>query len=80
MNLTSRRSLLLGGIGGKSLEAQDTLLKGGAEESKQGGSKSNGRYQEMGRKDGLSPMDQSEGKRAAQKGIDIDEFKAEHAS
>ncbi|XP_039013262.1 protein EMB-1-like [Hibiscus syriacus] len=72
-----------GGTGGKSLEAQENLAdgregyqelgsKGGQTRKDQMGSEG---YQEMGRKGGLSSTDKSGGDRAAEEGIDIDESK-----
>ncbi|KAI3896549.1 hypothetical protein MKW92_043218 [Papaver armeniacum] len=65
-----------GGTGGKSLEAQEHLVegrsRGGQTRKEQLGTEG---YQEMGRKGGLSTMDQSGGERAEQEGDDIDESK-----
>ncbi|KAK9124541.1 hypothetical protein Sjap_014143 [Stephania japonica] len=65
-----------GGTGGKSLEAQEHLAegrsRGGQTRKEQLGTEG---YQEMGRKGGLSTMDQSGEERAAQEGVDIDESK-----
>ncbi|KMT18184.1 hypothetical protein BVRB_2g023570 [Beta vulgaris subsp. vulgaris] len=66
-----------GGTGGKSLEAQEHLAegrsRGGQTRREQLGTEG---YQEMGRKGGLSTGDQEGGERAAQeKGVDIDESK-----
>ncbi|KAF3779899.1 Em protein H5 [Nymphaea thermarum] len=65
-----------GGTGGKSLEAQEHLAegrsRGGQTRKEQLGTEG---YQEMGRKGGLSTMDESGGERAAREGIDIDESK-----
>ncbi|KAI3896105.1 hypothetical protein MKX03_020075 [Papaver bracteatum] len=65
-----------GGTGGKSLEAQEHLAegrsRGGQTRKEQLGTEG---YQEMGRKGGLSTMDQSGGERADQEGVDIDESK-----
>ncbi|KAI3947269.1 hypothetical protein MKX01_019922 [Papaver californicum] len=65
-----------GGTGGKSLEAQEHLAegrsRGGQTRKEQLGTEG---YQEMGRKGGLSTMDQSGGERAEQEGVDIDESK-----
>ncbi|RZC79446.1 hypothetical protein C5167_003662 [Papaver somniferum] len=65
-----------GGTGGKSLEAQEHLAegrsRGGQTRKEKLGTEG---YQEMGRKGGFSTMDQSGGERAEQEGIDIDESK-----
>ncbi|KAK2432731.1 Stress induced protein [Trifolium repens] len=65
-----------GGTGGKSLEAQEHLAegrsKGGQTRKEQLGTEG---YQQMGRKGGLSTMDKSGGERAEEEGIDIDESK-----
>nr|CAB88096.1 Early-methionine-labelled polypeptide [Secale cereale] len=65
-----------GGTGGKSLEAQENLAegrsRGGQTRREQMGEEG---YSEMGRKGGLSIMDESGGERAAREGIDIDESK-----
>ncbi|KAJ4704399.1 Late embryogenesis abundant protein [Melia azedarach] len=65
-----------GGTGGKSLEAQEHLAegrsRGGQTRKEQIGQEG---YQEMGRKGGLSTTDQSGGARAAEEGIPIDESK-----
>ncbi|ONK62490.1 uncharacterized protein A4U43_C07F4470 [Asparagus officinalis] len=65
-----------GGTGGKSLEAQEHLAegrsRGGQTRRDQLGTEG---YQEMGRKGGLSTGDESGGERAAREGIDIDESK-----
>ncbi|GMH11303.1 hypothetical protein Nepgr_013144 [Nepenthes gracilis] len=63
-----------GGTGGKSLEAQEQLAegKGGQTRKKQIGTEG---YQEMGRKAGLSTTTKSGGERAAEEGIEIDESK-----
>ncbi|KAK7390359.1 hypothetical protein VNO78_25664 [Psophocarpus tetragonolobus] len=65
-----------GGTGGKSLEAQQHLAegrsKGGQTRKEQLGTEG---YQEMGRKGGLSTMDKSGEERAKEEGIDIDESK-----
>ncbi|KAJ4720089.1 Late embryogenesis abundant protein [Melia azedarach] len=66
-----------GGTGGKSLEAQEHLAEGRS----RGGQTRKGQlgtegYQEMGRKGGLSTGDQSGGELAAEeRGINIDESK-----
>nr|AAB39474.1 Em protein [Robinia pseudoacacia] len=65
-----------GGTGGKSLEAQEHLAegrsRGGQTRKEQLGTEG---YQEMGRKGGLSTMDKSGGERAEEEGADIDESK-----
>ncbi|MCD7457740.1 Em protein H5 [Datura stramonium] len=65
-----------GGTGGKSLEAQEHLAegrsRGGQTRREQLGSEG---YQEMGRKGGLSTGDESGGERAQREGIEIDESK-----
>ncbi|RDX85559.1 Protein SLE3, partial [Mucuna pruriens] len=65
-----------GGTGGKSLEAQQHLAegrsRGGQTRKEQLGTEG---YQEMGRKGGLSSMDKSGEERANEEGIDIDESK-----
>ncbi|XP_031117398.1 protein SLE2 [Ipomoea triloba] len=65
-----------GGTGGKSLEAQQHLAegrqKGGQTRKEQLGTEG---YQQMGRKGGLSTGDESGGERAEREGIDIDESK-----
>nr|GMD52963.1 em protein H5 [Ipomoea batatas] len=65
-----------GGTGGKSLEAQQHLAegrqKGGQTRKDQLGTEG---YQQMGRKGGLSTGDESGGERAEREGIDIDESK-----
>ncbi|KAK2378957.1 Stress induced protein [Trifolium repens] len=65
-----------GGTGGKSLEAQEHLAegrsKGGQTRKEQLGTEG---YKEMGRKGGLSTMDKSGEERAEEEGIDIDESK-----
>ncbi|TMW84898.1 em protein H5 [Solanum lycopersicum] len=65
-----------GGTGGKSLEAQEHLAegrsRGGQTRKEQLGSEG---YQEMGRKGGLSTGDESGGERAQREGIEIDESK-----
>ncbi|KAI3427855.1 Protein-serine/threonine phosphatase [Psidium guajava] len=65
-----------GGTGGKSLEAQEHLAegrqKGGETRKQQMGPEG---YQEMGRKGGLSTTGESGGDRAAREGIPIDESK-----
>ncbi|KAH9767165.1 Embryonic abundant protein 1 [Citrus sinensis] len=71
------QTVVPGGTGGKSLEAQEHLAegrsRGGQTRKEQLGTEG---YQEMGRKGGLSTGDQSSGERAAQeRGIDVDESK-----
>ncbi|XP_054780579.1 em-like protein GEA6 [Prosopis cineraria] len=65
-----------GGTGGKSLEAQEHLAegrhRGGQTRKEQLGTEG---FQEMGRKGGLSTMDRSGGERAEEEGISIDESK-----
>ncbi|KAL3655329.1 Em-like protein GEA6 [Castilleja foliolosa] len=65
-----------GGTGGQSLEAQEHLAqgrsKGGQTRREQLGTEG---YQEMGRKGGLSTGDKSGGERAEEEGIEIDESK-----
>ncbi|BAT97411.1 hypothetical protein LR48_Vigan11g112500 [Vigna angularis] len=65
-----------GGTGGKSVEAQQHLAegrsKGGKTRKEQLGTEG---YQEMGRKGGLSTMDKSGEERAREEGIEIDESK-----
>ncbi|KAL6980726.1 Em-like protein GEA6 [Sarracenia purpurea var. burkii] len=65
-----------GGTGGKSLEAQANLAegrsRGGQTRKEQIGTEG---YQEMGRKGGLSTTDRSGGDRAEEEGIPIDESK-----
>ncbi|VAH06479.1 unnamed protein product [Triticum turgidum subsp. durum] len=65
-----------GGTGGKSLEAQEHLAdgrsRGGETRKEQLGEEG---YREMGRKGGLSTMEESGGERAAREGIEIDESK-----
>ncbi|KAF6989776.1 hypothetical protein CFC21_007070 [Triticum aestivum] len=65
-----------GGTGGKSLEAQENLAegrsRGGQTRREQMGEEG---YSQMGRKGGLSTNDESGGDRAAREGIDIDESK-----
>ena len=65
-----------GGTGGKSLEAQQNLAegrsRGGQTRREQMGEEG---YSQMGRKGGLSTNDESGGDRAAREGIDIDESK-----
>ncbi|XP_050212002.1 em-like protein GEA6 [Mercurialis annua] len=65
-----------GGTGGKSLEAQEHLAegrsRGGQTRKEQLGTEG---YQEMGRKGGLSTGDESGGERAEREGVAIDESK-----
>ncbi|KAJ9683861.1 hypothetical protein PVL29_016385 [Vitis rotundifolia] len=65
-----------GGTGGKSLEAQEHLAegrsRGGQTRKEQLGTEG---YHEMGRKGGLSTGDQSGGERAEEEGIPIDKSK-----
>ncbi|KAL6620056.1 hypothetical protein ACP70R_035195 [Stipagrostis hirtigluma subsp. patula] len=65
-----------GGTGGKSLEAQEHLAegrsRGGQTRREQLGEEG---YKEMGKKGGLSNSDESGGDRAAREGIDIDDSK-----
>ncbi|KAF9596427.1 hypothetical protein IFM89_011256 [Coptis chinensis] len=65
-----------GGTGGKSLEAQQHLAegrsRGGQTRKEQIGHEG---YQEMGKKGGLSTNDKSGGERAEEEGIEIDESK-----
>ncbi|XVE69441.1 hypothetical protein DITRI_Ditri09bG0152400 [Diplodiscus trichospermus] len=65
-----------GGTGGKSLEAQEHLAegrsRGGQTRKDQIGTEG---YQEMGRKGGLSNSDKSGGERAGEEGVPIDESK-----
>ncbi|PIN18067.1 hypothetical protein CDL12_09262 [Handroanthus impetiginosus] len=71
-----------GGTGGKSLEAQEHLAeeigsRGGQTRKEQLGREG---YQEMGRKGGLSTVDKSGGERAGEEGIEIDESKLRTSS
>ncbi|KAM0948120.1 hypothetical protein DsansV1_C07g0074961 [Dioscorea sansibarensis] len=65
-----------GGTGGKSLEAQEHLAegrsRGGQTRREQLGKEG---YQEMGKKGGLSTTDESGRERAEREGIEIDESK-----
>ncbi|GLT54488.1 hypothetical protein SLA2020_276810 [Shorea laevis] len=69
-------TVIPGGTGGKSLEAQEHLAegrsRGGQTRREQLGPEG---YQEMGRKGGLSTVEKSGGERAAEEGIPIDESK-----
>ncbi|KAG0481177.1 hypothetical protein HPP92_012035 [Vanilla planifolia] len=67
-----------GGTGGKSLEAQEHLAEGrsrGGQTRKQQMTAGNEGYKEMGRKGGLTTAEESGGERAAREGIHIDESK-----
>ncbi|KAK3139032.1 hypothetical protein QOZ80_5AG0376800 [Eleusine coracana subsp. coracana] len=70
------QTVVPGGTGGKSLEAQQNLAegrsKGGQTRKKQLGQEG---YSEMGKKGGLSSTDESGGERAEREGVDIDESK-----
>ncbi|CAL9196803.1 unnamed protein product [Musa hybrid cultivar] len=65
-----------GGTGGKSLDAQERLAegrsRGGQTRREQMGTEG---YHEMGRKGGLSTTEESGGERAQREGIEIDESK-----
>ncbi|AQK85437.1 Late embryogenesis abundant protein EMB564 [Zea mays] len=65
-----------GGTGGKSVEAQEHLAegrsRGGQTRREQLGQQG---YSEMGKKGGLSTTDESGGERAAREGVSIDESK-----
>ncbi|KAL6839500.1 hypothetical protein ACP4OV_030770 [Aristida adscensionis] len=65
-----------GGTGGKSLQAQENLAegrsRGGNTRKEQLGEEG---YKEMGKKGGLSTNDESGGDRAEREGVDIDESK-----
>ncbi|KAL9268865.1 Late embryogenesis abundant protein EMB564-like protein [Drosera capensis] len=69
-------TVIPGGTGGKSLEAQEHLAegrsRGGQTRKEQIGTEG---YQEMGRKGGLSTSNESGGERAPKEGIPIDESK-----
>ncbi|EEF34067.1 late embryogenesis abundant protein EMB564 [Ricinus communis] len=69
-------TVIPGGTGGKSLEAQEHLAegrsRGGQTRKEQLGTEG---YQEMGRKGGLSTTDESGGERAEREGISLDESK-----
>ncbi|KAB2630485.1 hypothetical protein D8674_008004 [Pyrus ussuriensis x Pyrus communis] len=69
-----------GGTGGKSLDAQAHLAEGYQELGHRGGEARKEQighegYQEMGKKGGLSTKDKFGGERAAEEGIEIDESK-----
>ncbi|XP_072960773.1 em protein H5-like [Typha angustifolia] len=69
-----------GGTGGKSLEAQEHLAEGRSRGGSHGGQARKEQigtegYEEMGRKGGLSTKEESGGERAAREGIEIDESK-----
>nr|AWJ68118.1 late embryogenesis abundant [Cleistogenes songorica] len=70
------QTVVPGGTGGKSLEAQQNLAegrsKGGQIRKEQLGQEG---YSEMGKKGGLSSSGEEGGERAAREGIDIDESK-----
>ncbi|XP_023639106.1 protein SLE1 isoform X2 [Capsella rubella] len=71
-------TVVQGGTGGKSLEAQEHLAEGrskGGQTRKEKEQLGHEGYQEMGRKGGLSTMDKSGGERAEEEGIEIDESK-----
>ncbi|CAA7019274.1 unnamed protein product [Microthlaspi erraticum] len=69
-------TVVQGGTGGKSLEAQEHLAegrsKGGQTRKEQLGTEG---YKEMGREGGLSTMDKSGAERAEEEGIKIDQSK-----
>ncbi|RWW12935.1 hypothetical protein GW17_00023374, partial [Ensete ventricosum] len=69
-------TVVAGGTGGKSLDAQERLVegrrRGGQTRREQMGTEG---YHEMGRKGGLSTMEESGGERAQREGIEIDESK-----
>ncbi|XP_047324561.1 em-like protein GEA6 [Impatiens glandulifera] len=69
-------TVVSGGTGGKSLEAQEHLAegrsRGGQTRKDQIGTEG---YQELGRKGGLTTADKSGGERAEEEGIQIDESK-----
>ncbi|XP_019158271.1 PREDICTED: em protein H5 [Ipomoea nil] len=75
------QTVVPGGTGGKSLEAQEHLAegrqKGGQTRKEQLGTEG---YQQMGRKGGLSTGDESGGERAEREGIEIDESKFRNTS
>ncbi|KAJ8764164.1 hypothetical protein K2173_005082 [Erythroxylum novogranatense] len=70
-----------GGTGGKSLEAQEHLAegrsRGGRTRKEQLGKEG---YQEMGRKGGLSTTEESGGERAEREGVPVDESKIRDTS
>ncbi|XP_057745777.1 protein SLE2-like [Arachis stenosperma] len=65
-----------GGTGGKTLEAQEHLAEGRSKggQTRKEQLETEG-YQEMGRKGGLSTMEKSGGERAEEEGVEIDESK-----
>ncbi|KAL6138900.1 hypothetical protein ACLB2K_064179 [Fragaria x ananassa] len=68
------KTVVPGGTGGKSLDAQERLAEGrqkGGETRREHMGREG--YQEMGKKGGLSTTDKSGGERAAEEGIPIDE-------
>lgn len=70
------QTVVPGGTGGKSYEAQEKLAEGrsrGGQTRKEQIAEEG--YSEMGRKGGLSTNDESGGERAAREGIDIEESK-----
>ncbi|CAM0873543.1 unnamed protein product [Alopecurus aequalis] len=73
------QTVVPGGTGGKSLEAEEKLAEG---RSRGGQKEQLGEegYSEMGRKGGLSTNDESGGERATREGIDIDESKSKTKS
>ncbi|KAJ1262422.1 hypothetical protein BS78_09G106300 [Paspalum vaginatum] len=78
MDLKAREgeTVVPGGTGGKSLEAQEHLAegrsRGGQTRREQLGQEG---YSEMGKKGGLSTGDESGGERAAREGVGIDDSK-----
>ncbi|KAJ1419331.1 Small hydrophilic plant seed protein, conserved site [Sesbania bispinosa] len=68
-----------GGTGGKSLEAQEHLAEG-AGEGRQGRSSWDRRVSAYGAQRWMSTMDKSGGERAEEEGIDIDESKFKTAA
>ncbi|KAG8085269.1 hypothetical protein GUJ93_ZPchr0010g8799 [Zizania palustris] len=69
------QTVVPGGIGGKSLEAQENLAEAAAGRSTRKEQVGEEGYREMGRKGGLSTTDEAGGERAAREGIDFDESK-----